>query len=129
MKRDMDLVRAILIEMEKWPAGQRHGEIILDGRSDEEVTAHLGMMVEAGLIEAIDASSNDGEAWIPQRITWEGYEFLDSARSDTIWSIAKQQAISTAGALTFESMKVALKWAVGQAIVGGLNPVEGIHGR
>ncbi len=92
MKRDMDLVRAILIEMEKWTPGQDGGEIEVQGRTPEEITYHLGLMHEAGLIKAINASSHDGEAWLPLKILWDGHEFLDAARSDTVWAKAKQRA-------------------------------------
>jgi len=116
MKRDMDLVRDILIEMEKWTADQRGGEIEIEGRAPEEITYHLGLMHQAGLIKALDASSFDGEAWIPAKILWDGHEFLDAARSDTVWANAKQRALSTAGTLTIEAMKAALQWAIRQAV-------------
>ena len=68
MKRDMDVVRDILIEMEKWGADQRGGEINVEGCTPEEITYHLGLMDQAGLIKALNASSFDGEAWIPVTI-------------------------------------------------------------
>ena len=118
MKRDMDLVRDILIEMEKWPANHRSGEIAIEARTPEEIMHHVGLMHEAGLIEAIDASSHDGEAWLPVKILWDGHEFLDAARSDTVWMKAKQRAMSTAGALTLDAMKAALVFVMKQTITG-----------
>jgi hypothetical protein len=116
MKRDMDLVRSILIEMEKWTPDQRGGEIKVQGHTPEEITYHLGLMHEAELIEASEASNLDGEAWLPIKIRWDGHEFLDAARSDTVWTKAKQRAMSTAGTLTLEAMKAALPWVIRQAV-------------
>ncbi len=119
MKRDMDLIREILIEMEKWPADARP-EIKIAGRSPEEITHHLGLMADAGLIHAVNASSHDGEDWIPIKINWEGYEFLDAARSDTLWNKAKETVITKTGTLTLEAVKVALGMLMKQALIGGL---------
>jgi hypothetical protein len=118
MKRDMDLVRQILLEMEKWPANQRDGRIKIAGHAEAEIMHHLGLLYESGLIHAMDASSMDGEAWLPQKITWEGYEFLEDARSDTMWARAKQHALNTAGTLSLEAVKAALSVVVRQAITG-----------
>jgi len=118
MKRDMDLVRDILIEMEKWPVDQRDHEVVVVGHTADEITYHLGLMNEAGLIKAIDAGSFDGEAWLPVKILWAGHEFLDAARSDTVWAKAKQRALSTTGTVTIEAMKAALQWAIRQAVSG-----------
>lgn len=114
MKRDMDLVRSILIEMEKWTPQQRGSEIHIEGYTPEQITYHIGLMNEAGLLKAADANSFDGEAWIAIKILWDGHEFLDAARSDTVWNNAKQHALSTAGVITIEALKAALPWAVRQ---------------
>ncbi len=120
MKRDMDLVREILIEMEKWPANQRDGDITLVGRTSEEIAYHLGLMHEAGLIKAVDASSHDGEAWLPLKILWDGHEFLDAARSDTVWAKAKARVISATGTLTLEALKMALSAIMKEAVSAAL---------
>jgi hypothetical protein len=119
MKRDMDLVREILIEMEKRPASTPNTPITLTGHTADEITYHLGLMHEAGLIHAIDASSLDGEAWLPVNILWDGHEFLDAARSDTVWKKAKETVLKNTGALTIDALKVALSMAMKHAITGG----------
>jgi hypothetical protein len=75
-------------------------------------------MNQAGLIKALDASSFEGEEWIPVKILWEGHEFLDAARSDTVWAKAKERVISTTGTLTLEALKAALSFVMKQAIAG-----------
>jgi len=100
------------------PANHTTTAIKIDGRSDEDIYYHVGLMHQNGLIQAFDVSSHDGDAWIPVEILWDGHEFLDAARSDTVWKKAKDRAISTAGTLTLEGMKAALAYVMKQLITG-----------
>jgi hypothetical protein len=107
----MDLVRQIMLEIEKSHEanGIGMGRVAIDGRSLEEVAYHIMLLNEAGLIEATDCSnSRDGLDWLPNRLTWEGHEFLDNARKDTLWERAKQLAKEKAGTLSFEVLKAIL---------------------
>jgi hypothetical protein len=107
MKRDMDLIRKVLFEMEKWPLSGGGSDLEIQGYSGEEVTYHIMLLVEAGLIKALDASSRSGPAFIPVRLTWQGHEFLDAARDDTRWNKAKD-AMNKAGGFVFEVGKALL---------------------
>lgn len=118
MKRDMDLVREILIQMEDWPNAGESRDVKLPGRTSEEISYHLGLMSGAGLIEAVDASSDDGPAWLPLGLSWEGHEFLDAARSDAVWSKAKDLALTTTGTLTVEALKAALSAVIRSLVTG-----------
>jgi len=42
------------------------------------------LLHEAGFIEAMDLSTLGGICWKPTRLTYNGHEFLDAARSDTV---------------------------------------------
>lgn len=48
-------------------------------------------------------------AYMPQRFTWRGNEFLDAARDDTVWNRAKARFADTAGALKFDLVAAACK--------------------
>lgn len=104
----MDLVRQILLKMEDLPMSGGWYDIRIDGRSEKEIVYHVRLMHEAGLIEAIDLTTHDGIDWRPKRITYAGHEFLDAARSDTVWSKAKDKVMNATGTLTLEGMKTAL---------------------
>jgi hypothetical protein len=103
MKRDMDLVRKILLIMEENPEPTFGGNIEIEGVSEDEIHLHLRLMKEAGLIAAVDVSSHSGVYFIPQYITWGGYEFLDAARDDKRWNKAKGIAEKIASG-TFDIM-------------------------
>ena len=120
MKRDMDLVRAILLVIandEKEYLGQievnrglleQHAEIKGAG---EKSLAHVRMMQEAGLVEATITPTTRGAAFSRLRMTWDGQEFLDNARDEGIWSTAKEKF----GDVSFAVLKQGLVELVKQA--------------
>ncbi|MDY7099222.1 MAG: DUF2513 domain-containing protein [Pseudomonadota bacterium] len=85
MKRDMDLVREMLLWME-----DHEDRLILVNEfkvfcDDSELTlGHIGILKSGGLIDE------------PQKgllgVTWEGHEFLDKVRDPEIWTKTKEGA-------------------------------------
>jgi hypothetical protein len=57
MKRDMDLVREILLKVEDLPLDGRFHDVAVDGRTEEEIIYHTMLLHEAGFIEAMDLSN------------------------------------------------------------------------
>lgn len=108
MKRDMDLIRRILFKMEELPMTGGWYDIEIEGHSRDEITYHVRLMDEAGLIEAQDLTTLTDIDWRPKRITYAGHEFLDAARSDKVWKTAKEKLLNATGTLTIEGMKIAL---------------------
>ena len=115
MKRDMDLIRAILLEVEKSPS-PRGCRIEIPGRTREELYYNAQLMQEAGLIEA-KFLRNSTEFHV-LRLKYAGHEFLDAARSDTVWEKAKKMLLSATGTITLEGLKAALPQIV-RKLVGG----------
>lgn len=104
MKRDMDLIRAILLAVEDSPSGRMwSGQI--PGYTQDQLDYHVELANEAGLI---DASLMMPHGFVVRRLTFAGYEFLDAARSDTMWNKAKDTLLKNTGTLTLEAMKTAL---------------------
>ena len=112
MKRNMDLVRSILLAIEASEDDPR-GWVELasfEGLSDTEVSYHVKLMDQAGLIEADDLSTGgeDGFRWQAKGLTWDGHEFLDAARKNSVWERAKRQTLDKTGGLSLELLKTAL---------------------
>ena len=108
MKRDMDLARKILFEMEKRPPLKgTFQQVEVDGYSEEDINYHVMLLDEAGLIKAQNLTSHSGGRYIPLRLTWQGHEFLDAARDDTRWNKTKD-AMAKAGGFVFEVAKALL---------------------
>jgi hypothetical protein len=106
MKRDMDLLRAILLEVEQQHVNEPWSAMPLMGYSLEEVVYHIQLAHDSGLVDARIAPGAHHAVVI--RLTHEGHEFLDAARNDNIWSKAKAMAKSATGAITLEALKAAL---------------------
>lgn len=105
MKRDMDVIREILLAIESLPFDGDAHEISISGRSQDVVSYHLKILHEAGLVDALDASSMDGVLILPRSLTWSGHEFLDASRDPSRWAQAKALMVKAGGSLTFEVMK------------------------
>jgi hypothetical protein len=95
MKRDMDLIRDLLLYIEedpifdgaRWMTPGTPSEIGVPGRSLEEVAYHLTLMIEASLVRGQWGSPMP----MVSRLTWEGHEFLDNIRDKGIWSATKKK--------------------------------------
>jgi hypothetical protein len=120
MKRDMELVREILLKVEKAPYDGRFHDIEVEGRSHQEIAYHVMILHEARLLEATNRKTHHGIDWKPKRLTYAGHEFLDAARSSKVWEAAKSWLSSTTGTLTIEGLKTALPEVTKRIIQGAL---------
>lgn len=117
MKRDMDLIRYLLFYFEEKDdfAHVKSDDIEISGYDAKLVAYHVYLMCEAGLLscERITSSTTPDRLIdaLPFRLTWDGHEFLDAARSDRLWSRAKiavqEQGLATGFAL-LQAMLIAL---------------------
>jgi len=99
MKRDMDLIRQMLLAVEEHPSG-RAPSIDIDGYTQADIGYHAILLSEAGLVKINDViliGEQSPRATIT-RLTWEGHEFLDSARENRIWNRAKDNVAKIGGA-------------------------------
>lgn len=111
MKRDMELARKILFELEACESAWGPGnDLSINGYSDQEVAYHIKMLYQAGLIEAQDVSciGPDGFCWMPGSLTWQGHEFIEASRDDTRWNAAKKKVQDAGGGIIFSVLKDAL---------------------
>ena len=92
MKRDLELIRNILIKIESRELLEPF-DLQIDGYEQDLVNYHLQLLDEAGLIEIILERDESGIIITAQpiRITWNGYEFLDMARNNSIWEKSKKK--------------------------------------
>lgn len=85
MKRDMELIRLLLLQVEegKPPAA-------LESYSEEKTVYNSALLIEKGLVKGAIRKNRIG---IPVgtksiSLTWEGHDFLDAARNEKIWKKA-----------------------------------------
>lgn len=108
MKRDLDLLREILLEVEE--RGQPN-ELIdpqVEGRNELEISYHVMLASDAGLIKALDRTAIGVFRWSASYLTWAGHEFLDASRDQAIWKEAKRAAESAGETVAFDVLKKTL---------------------
>lgn len=110
MKRDMELIRSILLEVESCEDPQGSNEIEIEAHSAAEINYHIGLLYKAGLIETHQLKLLDlpEGIYLNNNLTWEGHEFLDTARNDTVWNDAKNAAKRYGGSLPMDVLKSVL---------------------
>lgn len=91
MKRDMDLVRSILLRLEDSDKIRNGTGILSDLADDILVQGHLELLSDAGFVEQKNWKPHpDGVTMrMGWRITWEGHEFIDTVRDPEIWRKTK----------------------------------------
>jgi hypothetical protein len=101
VKRDMELIRKMLIAIEDNSAGWAPDPLKIEGYSDEAIGYHAYLLVDAGLAKGTDMTTNMSTApeYMIQMLTWAGHEFCQAAREDTrrkkaMGVVAKKEALS-----------------------------------
>ena len=107
MKRDMDLIRSLLLEIE---GGKRVFHVIsheiaemigvdpaqaTEPEEADRLDYHLGLLRDAEFVEFYRGGGGD---WQVERITWNGHEFLDTVRDGEIRRRTKDGAKKVGGA-------------------------------
>ena len=101
MKRDFELIKEILLQVENHKDPNKWVKLDIKNETHENVAHHVKLLAQAGLLDAIDASSSDGIDWIPKSLTWEGHDFLENARNDTVWKKTLQLVKDKGGSISF----------------------------
>jgi Hypothetical protein (DUF2513) len=101
MKRNMDLVRNLLLGIEADPRfdGTQYPHLreedvrgisgISGDNSNEEIYYHLMMLIEEGYIKG--SGMMEGFP-VVNKLTWKGHELIDDIRDQDIWAKTKERA-------------------------------------
>jgi hypothetical protein len=112
MKRDIDLCRQILLDLEakahNCTTNLLRGDLAHSG--DERVRNHVRLLIDAGLVAEVPRPTTNT---ICVRLTHAGHEFIELSRGDGRWNDAKQVVLNRTGGLSLTVIKAVLtKWAV-----------------
>ena len=138
MKRDMDMIRAILMDIEE--NANINGKFTISdadfavaGAERTAVQYHLRLLLDAGYIEGRDILgdaatnaaqsilktdsklSSTGIAVLVTRMTWDGHDFLDTVRDSKIWEKTKD-ALKGVGGVGVDTIKDVAK-EIGKAVI------------
>ncbi len=90
MRRDMDLIRELLLRLEALPMcpggfvsfDVSDAEIAVEGSGDDEIWHHLAMIYDAGFADSgADVRGDLSGSWYFRSLTWAGRDFLDAVVS------------------------------------------------
>ena len=84
MKRDLELIRVLLLEVEGKATIQPQ-KLNAPGFSPDQVDYHVDLLIDAGYLNGYRMAGGT----LPTVLTWVGHEFLDATRNDTIWQKVK----------------------------------------
>lgn len=94
MKRDLDRIREILLEVESAKPLQ---ELSYNG----DIDCHqIRLLEDAGFVKAEIYEDSEGISAEVERMTSQGYDFLDSIRNATTWEKVKERVRSTVGSVS-----------------------------
>jgi len=116
MKRDMNLVRLLLLEAEG-----EEPKPDLSTYTEEQQIYHEARLIEAGFLRGEVFKDAEGEerSSCVMGLTWAGHEFLDAARNEGIWKKAgehlKKAGINVTISVLQELLKKLLKESLGLA--------------
>jgi hypothetical protein len=120
MKRDMEIIRTILLNVEndKYELGER---VHVDGVPDTTCAYHVALMQDAGLVEAeiIKDVLCPYHAALIHRLTSAGHDFCDGIRQDTIWNKAKEHILKPGVSYGLSVLVEYVKVQVHQRVFGG----------
>lgn len=117
MRRDMELVRKILFKIEESVDNVACHNLKIEGYSMDQVAYHCSILYEGGYIYDYKAQygGNGLYSFGVGRLTWEGHEFLDKIREDTIWKKTKDIIKDKGLPLVFDIVK-----SVSTEVISGL---------
>ncbi|HQR09347.1 MAG TPA: DUF2513 domain-containing protein [Gemmatales bacterium] len=122
MKRDMDLIRKLLLQLE----GDSNTK-----QQDKDVSSYNPLTVNYHKYLIIDAKLASGTTYMTTgsggvmegmmtHLTWEGHDFIDSIRNDSLWMKVKDNVKKGVTTVSMETLKQVVSYVAKQMM--------GMHG-
>ena len=100
VKRDMDLIRRLLLLIEE--QSDNGLELEIPQEIDRIIAVkHLEMLEEAGLVKNRIQYGDNSPVCIFSSLTWEGHDFLENIKNDTVWNKLKETIKEKSGQLSW----------------------------
>jgi hypothetical protein len=111
MRRDFDLIRTILREVEDAPGLAGLTSFTYAGYDDNIVAEHIEILIDAGLLRGkVNRYLGGGASTRVSGLTWAGHDFLESMKDEGIWAKAKDTILKPIGGVAFDVLSEWLKW-------------------
>jgi len=97
MKRDLDLVRSIINQMGESESSRFRLSNIKHNVDESILHYHLELMEQGNLIKMLSSSIS---IEVIYSLTWDGHEFWENSKNETIWNDAKTKFKNTASGMS-----------------------------
>lgn len=107
MKRDMDLIRAILQRVEEADKSLSFNDLSFEGKTANEVGYHVDILIHHDFIDG-NVERTWGGDYVAMNVvglTWDGADFLEATGNNEVWSRAKEAVRNTVGSTTLSVIK------------------------
>lgn len=110
MKRDLDLIRKIVLAIEALPTGYLLDQLKIEGYTSEQIGYHSYLIVDSGLAEGRDITTSEDSSpnWWINNLTSAGHDFADAVRNETVWNKATGIIKDKAAGVTLDILKQVL---------------------
>lgn len=107
MKRNLDLIRLLLIEIERCEESCGSSDLTADGFTSPEVAYHVGLLAQAGYLDVATLRNQPPEPTLYQirGMTYRGHDYLDAVRKAGVWNRVKDAAEKQGISLTLDLAK------------------------
>jgi hypothetical protein len=105
MKRDMDLMRQILLEVESWTdLGPK--SVMISGVEDVKLNREVERLYDAGYLEGFASNPHEGQYKLiaVTDLSPKGNDLLNSIRDPDVWNKTKK-GVEAAGGFTLDLLK------------------------
>ena len=123
----MDLIRLILLQIEKEYKSTALYDIKIDGYDMETVAYHCKILYEAKLISAYKGMYADNalQDFAVGSLTWEGHDYLDKVRDNSRWGKIKKMLKEKALPPTIEVIKMLADGLIAAATTAAVSSITG----
>ncbi|QZT28256.1 DUF2513 domain-containing protein [Streptococcus dysgalactiae] len=103
----MELCRLVLLEIEKKYRSISLHNLAIENYDKDVVAYHCKLLFEAGLISSYKPTYADDEIYSFNvgSLTWQGHEFLDKIREDSVWNNTKKKIKDSMLPMTLDVIK------------------------
>lgn len=125
MKRDMELVRKILLKIEEEYRSSSIINLRIDGYDMETVAYHCRILNDAGLVSDYEGKYASNELymfWVGP-LTWDGNDFLDKIRDNSVWHKTKEVITQKGLPLVLDTIKTVANAFITAAAEGVANSI------
>lgn len=118
MKRDMDVIRSVLAEIEALPEQAFQGSVYKVDRNEpveaQDRVRHMLLLRDAGYVTGNRFNIDGGDAIASPELTWAGHELIDLIRERPMWDRIKAEVAKRGIPLTIDAVL-----AAGKALIAG----------